>query len=193
MRPIVIFATLLAIACDTPPVEGPPGPAGPAGPQGAVGPAGPPGGSTVKSGTRLKARVARSEDGASQFLGWWDSELGTRCERKEGALTDGEWHDYRCLPADNSPYVVDSVFRADPTCSVKATTVNPRTVFCYDWDWDSWEYVFFRIGRPVETLFELKDGVCVESERASDGWRACGDEPPLLLEDFVAMPEILEP
>lgn len=81
MRPIILLA-LLAIACDTPPVEGPPGPPGPKGDTGAVGPAGPagpPGGSTVRSGTRLKAIVERSDDGASRWVGWWDSEFGEEC------------------------------------------------------------------------------------------------------------------
>lgn len=112
MRPIILLA-LLAIACDTPPVEGPPGPAGPKGDPGAVGPVGPAGGSTVRSGTRLKAIVYRSEDGASQFLGWWDSELDFECSFSQL----GE--ERRCVPSAPS-----AVYFFDRDC-----TDGPYAVF----------------------------------------------------------------
>lgn len=182
MRPIVIFATLLAIACDTPPVEGPPGPAGPAGPQGAVGPAGPPGGSTVKSGTRLKARVARSPDGASQFLGWWDSDLGVRC--------DWDSISERCVPLTQNT----SLF-ADPDCYLAAMSVRlgePGFGYCPKPDGSRG---YFPPGRPIDTRYRLVDEECVPVEDPSpDGWvwHTCGDLPEILPDDFADMPVSLE-
>jgi hypothetical protein len=75
----------------------------------------------VKSGTRLRARVLRGEDGASQFLGWYDSKLERNCSQAGG----GVYKD-RCLPAvanrwnfgnEAKPYFADSA------CSVPGVLI----------------------------------------------------------------------
>lgn len=193
MPRLLAVLLLTFTACAEPPISEPiPGPAGPqgeAGPAGAPGPTGLQGGSTVKSGTRLKARVARSEDGASQFLGWWDSEMGMECERERGAMSDGAWSNYRCLPV-RSVHTGNYQMWSDAECTLKAVPVSTQTLFCSVWD--GARYVFHRPGRSVERLFEVKNGDCVESETTQNDWRACGDEPPFELEAFAAMPEQLE-
>lgn len=186
MRPIVIFATLLAIACDTPPVEGPPGPAGPAGPQGAVGPAGPQGGSTVRSGTRLKARVARSPDGASQFLGWWDSDLGVRCGRVE-SFPPNE----RCMPLQRETREF-----ADANCTVGAMSWSPEAPSLGYCPKPEGGRGYFPPGERLFAVYELVDEACERSDKALPAgwsWHSCGDLPEILMEDFAAMPEIIEP
>lgn len=201
MRPLIILA-LLTIACDTPPIEGPPGPAGPKGDPGAVGPAGPAGGSTVKSGTRLKARVARSDDGASQFLGWWDSELGMRCARNSSLGRDPE----RCFPSVLIGALVDGddVYFADSACTVRAARASPQNhhegiAFCVlrdEADVGRWH----PLGDVVTNIYRTTgDGPCeLATDRAaaaSEGYtfHSCGDLAEVPAQSFVAMPEILEP
>lgn len=107
MRRFVVFALL--VACSDP-SSGQVGPPGPQGPKGDPGPAGAPGSSTiptVHSGTRLKARVLRSPDGAAEFVGWWDVAFQTRCVPANG----------RCLPlesGDTSPDLYADSACADP-------------------------------------------------------------------------------
>ncbi len=56
----------------------------------------------VKSGTRLKAIVLKSDDGAQQFVGWWDSKLGIECKwldpQTNIALDDS--YKGHCLPVE---------------------------------------------------------------------------------------------
>ena len=194
MRPIILLA-LLAIACDTPPIEGPPGPPGPKGDTGAVGPAGPAGSSTVKSGTRLKARVARSPDGASQFLGWWDSELGVECGRK----SPGPGLEPRCLPG-NAFFAGAELF-VDPNCETRAVAPTPDYSLC-SVHVNSKEtgllirFAYHPIGQVAGQLYEVKADACVEAafpaQPAGVDWRACGDLPEIPLDDFAPMPEHLE-
>lgn len=185
MRPIVIFAALLVVACDTPPVEGPPGPPGPAGPQGAVGPAGPPGpsgGSTVRSGTRLKAIVERSDDGASRWIGWWDSELDVPCDFSSSTG--------RCVPATVNP----STF-SDPACTTNAMPRSesaPSFGRCLKPDGT---YGIFPPGDILTDVYKLEDGECVLSDlepRDGGTWHVCGDLPEIPTSDFAVMSREVE-
>lgn len=80
------------------------------GPQGPEGPQGPAGYSALASGTRIKARVGTTPDGAKLFLGWHDAELGVDCEflKASDGLT-------RCLPV--GPVVQAGTLFADSSCS----------------------------------------------------------------------------
>jgi hypothetical protein len=58
-----------------------------------------------ESGTRIKAKIGRTADGAKQWSGWYDSDLGTDCAF--GRAPDGK---SRCLPtmATNPGYFEDA-------------------------------------------------------------------------------------
>src|SRR5262245_38288793 len=57
-------------------VTGPPGPPGEQGPRGQQGPTGP---AFTLSGTRLRAKVMTSADGAREFIGWYDNVRAEPC------------------------------------------------------------------------------------------------------------------
>lgn len=82
------------------------------GPQGPEGPQGPAGYSALASGTRIKARVGTTPDGAKLFLGWHDAELGVDCEFRPTK----DWST-RCMPV--GPYTNDLYF-TDHSCTQAA-------------------------------------------------------------------------
>jgi hypothetical protein len=104
-------------------VTGPPGPTGPAGPpgqDGVPGPPGPPGAAgdggdgsaeptDAVSGARLQARVWVAEDGAREFLGWFDTERHEACDFQYAG--DGL---VRCLP-QNAATIIG--YFADAACT----------------------------------------------------------------------------
>jgi hypothetical protein len=101
--------------------DGPAGPPGERGPQGEVGPAGTCSCETTDSpfrnGTRLRARVLRSPDGAAQFLGWLDTDFGVACDVKEW----GSPGKFRCVPT-NYASSIDLFSDASCTTPVWANT-----------------------------------------------------------------------
>ena len=71
-----------------------------------------------RSGTRLRARIARSALGAEEFLGWRDTALGLDCTFRragDGAL--------RCLP-EESVRITNQLYFADASCTEPLVTTN---------------------------------------------------------------------
>jgi hypothetical protein len=62
-----------------------------------------------KSGSRLKAVVGRTPDGAQAWLGWWDDDLGIDCTFQ--LTDDGE---ERCIPTRSNGQIQ---YFTDPGCS----------------------------------------------------------------------------
>jgi hypothetical protein len=98
--------------------QGPIGPQGPAGPQGSAGPQGPGGSGLIVSGSRIKARVIVSNDGAKSFLGWFDTQRNEACSFMQAG--DGK---LRC-----QPYTIMS-FQGylDSNCTTKIATPGLST------------------------------------------------------------------
>jgi len=69
------------------------------------------------SGTRLKARNYVGADGARQFVGWRDSQLGVDCAF--GAGEDGK---IRCLP---TAAIIDPSYFSNITCTQRITYPGP--------------------------------------------------------------------
>ena len=120
MRQTIAAAVAVLALAACPSVEQ--GATGPQGPEGQQGPAGY---SALASGTRIKARVGTTPDGAKLFIGWHDAELGEACSFRTAA--DGKT---RCLPdvydstASSSPVAPGSRYFSDPGCT---TEVVPAT------------------------------------------------------------------
>ncbi len=68
-----------------------------------------------KSGSRIRARFGETPDGAKQFFGWYDNQLGIDCAFVQAS--DGQ---YRCLP---TPILYISYF-ADSSCSTPLLAVT---------------------------------------------------------------------
>ena len=71
--------------------------------------------SPYKSGSRIKAEVLRSADGAQQFNGWVDTQLNEKCSFT--AATDGK---VRCLPGGGFS---SSGYYANATCTTPLVVV----------------------------------------------------------------------
>jgi len=54
-----------------------------------------------KSGSRIRARFAETPDGAKQFFGWYDNQIGADCAFVQTA--DGQ---YRCIPRPFSTQII---------------------------------------------------------------------------------------
>jgi len=91
-----------------------------------------------KSGTRLKARVLETGDGAQQFLGWFDSELGVKCEF--ATAPDGKT---RCLPRRHVR--PEGLFYLDQDCSREPIIFDIHKNLC---------------GEPEYVLVEVPEAVC---------------------------------
>lgn len=61
-----------------------------------------------KSGSRIRARVGRTTDGAQEFIGWFDSQRNEDCDFQN--QRDGK---RRCLPR----LVASATYFADPQCT----------------------------------------------------------------------------
>src|SRR4051794_20521888 len=75
------------------------------------------GGPDYASGTRLRAKVYASADGARQWHGWFDQQLQTDC-----AVTIAEDGVLRCVPS--GAYYSSDTF-ADSACTVPVATGFP--------------------------------------------------------------------
>jgi hypothetical protein len=95
--------------------EGPPGPSGPPGKPGPAGPAGAAGGAGYSSGSRIRAKLLTTADGASMSSGWFDAELGLDCF--PARTSDGV---RRCIPTVQIPV---GIYYADDTCSTPVGTI----------------------------------------------------------------------
>lgn len=127
MRAIFIVLSLVCLGCDDDPgPRGLPGPQGepgepgamgepgPPGPPGAQGPAGAPAASM--SGTRLQARYFNADDGAREFIGWYDTQLMAECSFKRSG--DGE---IRCLPKAKAIVL----YSLDAACTQPVSDYSP--------------------------------------------------------------------
>lgn len=170
MRVALLLVVVLG-ACEASGPVGPPGPVGPEGPRGArgieglPGPKGDPGG-VVRSGTRLRAVVARTADGAADFIEWFDTELGAPCRR---LVRDDEE-----ICALNVPY--SEVTFADPECTRAAVVFSAEhlamgTQVCATAPWS-----FRGRGEVLSEVFRKEASTCTrlsvpdgEEARACDG------------------------
>jgi hypothetical protein len=115
----------------------------------------------VKSGTRLKARVRTSPDGASQFLGWFDSQLKGPC----GYMDPGNTNAYlrRCVP--DAMGQTDGAHFADPSCAGAASFVHASAAADTHFCWRNREVV--RLGSAISNVYARDvEGVCVEAHDA---------------------------
>lgn len=124
---------------------------------------------TQQSGDRIKARWLVGDDGSRQFLGWWDSELGTECEWL--TADDGA---HRCLPV--TEVQVDHF--SDPGCTVPAALVggsgcgatgeygrrNVQTVTC-----SAPLLETYSIGAEIATIYSGQPGFCNEHVNLTNG------------------------
>lgn len=173
--------------------QGEQGETGPTGPAGMTGPAGPGG---YVSGTRIKARLATTADGASMFRSWYDSELdgGTdcwpalagdgvlRCLPAAGLYAGRYFKDTGCLTPVALAYLgecgdvrLTTNFAHEPTACGAPTGVNVRRV----------------TGRYVGPVFESR-GSCVVTE-LPDGFAALSLSVPLDPGTFAAVMEPVAP
>lgn len=113
-----LFPALLLVGCTQAPLLGPDGgPLQPGGGGHVVIPGG--GGGTSEmaiyaSGSRIKARVGSTPDGARTFLGWYDTQLQAECYMFPSyKTTDGV---VRCLPG----LALVAAYYADATCTTRA-------------------------------------------------------------------------
>ena len=185
---------------------GPPGPKGepgPVGPQGPQGPQGEPGsgGSSAPdaSGSRIKLRYLKGEDGSRRFVGFFDSQLGVACEWKRG--TDLARH---CLPVetartryvDSQCQVAIAVLPLTPECGtpVYSSEYTDKDVCTYETAWS-----FRVLGESITLdqtvdLYKIEaDGVCNQDTFAgtSNAFHTLG--PALPPSTFVAAELVTEP
>ena len=72
-----------------------------------------------KSGTRLKARLLHTKDGAQSFLGWYDAQLGVNCIFS--MTSDGK---KRCVPYDFPSSNSAVSYYADPDCTEQLLAIT---------------------------------------------------------------------
>lgn len=169
MKKIAVVLMFLS-ACA---VETEVGPQGPVGPAGAEGPAGY---SPLASGTRIKARVGTTADGAKMFLGWFDAERGVDCEFLKAA--DGQT---RCLPV--GPSVQAGKLFSDSACTTPVIRwepegSEPRPEFARSSSDDSLSARAWKLLEAAEPpAFGIwPDGSCSAYEPSiQDGWFAADD------------------
>lgn len=102
MRIITMFLAAITLTACLPEGEaGAPGDPGVAGKDGVPGPAGSPGKDSTVSGSRLRAVYRKTEDGAREAIGWFDTKLNVRCSFS--TATDMQT---RCLPDAPVPSAV---------------------------------------------------------------------------------------
>lgn len=119
-----------------------------------------------ESGTRIKAKVATTADGAKAFQTWYDTQLDINCMFNPTA--DGKM---RCVPGFAS-----QVFYSDSGCADLVFAVTPG-LDCYGWTYDRWGQVcqsdshcyskcsIYELGNVVSgpTLYQKgSDGQCNE-------------------------------
>ena len=75
-----------------------------------------------RSGTRIKAKVTRTQDGAQSFLTWYDTELDMDCWFLK-SIVDGK---YRCLPT-----LPQALYYSDPACTKMLAYASD----CYENRW----------------------------------------------------------
>lgn len=136
------------------------------------------------SGTRIKAKVATTADGAKAFQTWYDTQLDTDCWF--AATADGT---FRCVPN-----FATTTYYSDPECS-KLMFVLIGSTQCLGWTYkwgqtcasDSQCYskcLIFELGdvvNPAKMYAKSADGSCSGSDTApfiSAGWsfRSAGKE-----------------
>ncbi|MDY0060975.1 MAG: hypothetical protein RBU45_14285 [Myxococcota bacterium] len=127
-----------------------------------------------RSGTRLKAVVGRTPDGAQSFRGWWDTELQTRCNFGTGE--DGGSY---CFPVVGAASGFDY---EDERCTIPLISVSARQEACISlefadrsvtssnncWNMDREIYrVGERIG-PIQTYYKSVNSSCHPVENDGD-------------------------
>ena len=164
---------------------------------------------TVRSGTRLKARVAVSEDGASQFLGWWDTELGTRCGVVDGTGFAGDPSEpVRCVPLRvGAVSTGPNVLYADSSCTKFGVRVDWQSRahgvrFCALFpEGEPSKQTYYPLGEQVPQTdaarrYRVNDeGECVEAEALNpEGFtiHTCGDLEPVPVESFALFHQEVE-
>lgn len=87
-----------------------------------------------KSGSRIKAKVLKTSDGAQSFLGWYDTELSTDCIfwYSTYKAEDGK---NRCLP--RSAVVSSSNYYTDSNCSKPLWYASVSETCAYGTEWIS--------------------------------------------------------
>jgi hypothetical protein len=136
-----------------------------------------------KSGSRIKAKVLKTADGAQAFLGWYDTELDMDCQFSSYyKAEDGK---IRCIP---SVYPSATNIYADPECTKllwyltagnKGCTANlnwlaklvgPPAGSCGEY---SWAVVYHGATEYKGTTGYVKqtDGSCVESPESFDYYK----------------------
>lgn len=148
-----------------------------------------------KGGSRIKARVWRTADGAQQFAGWYDAQLAMNC----GPLPDSVGQ-LRCLPAT---YMSLNLF-GDESCSTLIGTIpfggsctvgriasvgdstRPLTEFgAYP------TKVFALTGDHVGDVFYKSSTTCGRTPRAAN-YSYCLVGTERALSEFVAFTETIE-
>jgi hypothetical protein len=160
----ILLAALLLSGCSAAPVAGEVGPVGPAGPAGMPGIAGRDGVGAYVAGSRLRPVTRHALDGASQFVGWQDINLGMRCEFR--VAEDGQT---RCLPVAARIDYPGYGF-ADAACTIHLTSQFAEACgLSYAWrplslNCGETRVQLYRIGQavhPGDTVYSGDPGNCV--------------------------------
>jgi hypothetical protein len=121
------------------------------------------------SGTRLRARVQTTADGAKAFYGWYDSQLHTNCYN--GWAADGQ---QRCLPATQA--VVGGQYFSDAVCATKLATfptayavcsptiatLGEFETTCGEYGYPSYQQRFYALGAVFSgTVYERSGTTCI--------------------------------
>jgi hypothetical protein len=131
-----------------------------------------------ENGTRLVARNMVAADGASQFWGWYDSELKIECNF--GKAEDGET---RCLPSGPQTFegtlgarysdagCTQLVVTAGPSCAPKPTHANK-------YDACGQNRTVYAIGDNVGTVYQGTPGDCTASGPSDSVYYEVGAKLP---------------
>ncbi len=149
-----------------------------------------------KSGSRLKARKLTSVDGASQFVGWFDTQFGAACEYSTRDAFTGV-----CLPTvasrsyfqdDTRPYFTDAACTIAAVAVVKSDRDHGQVpVLC-----EAGGHIR-RSGEAVPQIYQPDaHGACLTphdaaTDQAGVIFLRC-DDPALSSGDFVAFTESVE-
>lgn len=127
----------------------------------------------AESGTRLKARWYVAEDGARQFVNWFDSELQRECTFAQAV--DGV---FRCLPAVpllSTVYFTNASCTArivlDYSCAIGSSDTVAIFAPAGDTSCTRYETRHFRIGAPVQPtqVWQRSGATCIETAVAPSG------------------------
>ncbi len=131
-----------------------------------------------ENGTRLRARVVSTDDGARQFVGWRDTELEFDC-----AFNVAEDGARRCLPTVLiDPTLSPDTYFADAGCSTPVVVLvgcdnDPKYAVRIRSNVCPAEYEITRLGPRTETVFSGTPGDCNEVSSPSFAYEDLGAEP----------------